>query len=132
MRQVKTARGKTLDMAALAKKNEDTKAVSNVPMNAKGDRLDSKGNVKTTVQTIARAQMDVKEAPEQVGLSNPKPSSKKAEEKIVGTPVELSRTVKSRDDGSSYEEIEYDDGSFETVDIIDTPQLKTTNKRKTS
>ena len=39
MRNTKTARGSMIDMAALAARHETTLAVSNVPMNARGDRL---------------------------------------------------------------------------------------------
>lgn len=116
MRQVKTARGKTLDMAALAKKHEDTRAVGNVPMNAKGDRLDAKGNVKATVQAITRTQLDLQEPKESVALSDPTPKQKSAKTSPPA-PVEISRELKTREDGSKYEEIEYDDGSIETIDI---------------
>ena len=54
MKSVKTALGRTIDMAALAQKYENERAVGNVPMNAKGDRLDNKGNVKETIQNISR------------------------------------------------------------------------------
>ena len=63
MKQVKTARGKVLDMASLAKKYEETRAVGNVPMNAKGDRLNKTGNVKATIQNVSRAQHDAIEPP---------------------------------------------------------------------
>ena len=56
MKRVKTARGKVIDMSAMAQKYENTRAVGNVPMNAKGDRLDKQGNVKQTIQTVSRVQ----------------------------------------------------------------------------
>lgn len=117
MRQVKTAKGKSLDMAALAKKHEDERAVSNVPINAKGDRLDEKGNVKATVQSIARAQMEMQSESEMVGLGKTASKSSKKQKDDPLLPVETSRTIKTRDDGSQYEEIEYDDGNIETIEI---------------
>lgn len=45
MAKYRTAQGKMLDMAALAAKNERTRAVSNQPVNARGDVIDSMGRV---------------------------------------------------------------------------------------
>lgn len=117
MKQVKTARGKVLDMAALAKKHEETRAVGNVLMNARGDRLDRKGNVKATVQAISQKQHELAQPKESVPLSNPTPTSKSKKVKETHEPVIMNSTEKTRDDGSKYIEIEYDDGSFETKDI---------------
>lgn len=41
----RTARGKMIDMAALATKNETTRAVSNLKLNARGDVVDSTNKV---------------------------------------------------------------------------------------
>lgn len=41
----KTARGKTVDMGALMLQNEQVRAVGNMEVNARGDRIDSKGNI---------------------------------------------------------------------------------------
>jgi hypothetical protein len=41
----RTAQGKTLDMAALVSKNETARAVGNMKVNARGDTIDSEGNV---------------------------------------------------------------------------------------
>lgn len=45
MAQYRSARGKTLDMGALMSKNERTRAVGNMKVNARGDTIDSNGNV---------------------------------------------------------------------------------------
>ncbi len=45
MGKYRTAQGKTLDMSALAAKNEKVRAVGNVPVNARGDTIDSFGNI---------------------------------------------------------------------------------------
>lgn len=41
----KTARGKIVDMGALMLKNEQVRAVGNMDVNARGDRIDAHGNV---------------------------------------------------------------------------------------
>lgn len=41
----RTAQGKTIDMAALAAKNEKTRAVGNMSVNARGDTIDAAGNI---------------------------------------------------------------------------------------
>ena len=123
MKKVKTARGKILDMAGLAKKYEETRAVGNVPMNAKGDRLDKTGNVKATIQNVSRAQHDAIEPPQSAPASEPIVTrNDPPKEEVMATapdpdPVIISEEEKTRDDGSVYMEIEYDDGSIETREI---------------
>ena len=41
----RTAQGRTLDMTALAAKNERARAVGNMKVNARGDTIDSEGKV---------------------------------------------------------------------------------------
>jgi hypothetical protein len=41
----KTAQGKRLDMSVLARKNERTRAVGNMSVNARGDTIDSQGRI---------------------------------------------------------------------------------------
>lgn len=41
----RTAQGRTLDMTALAAKNEKARAVGNMKVNARGDTIDSEGKV---------------------------------------------------------------------------------------
>jgi hypothetical protein len=45
MPSYRTAQGKSLDMAALAARNERTRAVGNMSVNARGDTIDAKGKV---------------------------------------------------------------------------------------
>lgn len=45
MKQYKTAQGKIVDMAALAAKNERTRAVGNMKVNGRGDTIDSNGKI---------------------------------------------------------------------------------------
>jgi hypothetical protein len=49
MAKYKTALGRTVDMAALAAKNERVRAVGNMKVNARGDTIDSMGNVVKSV-----------------------------------------------------------------------------------
>jgi hypothetical protein len=45
MSRYRTAQGKMVDMAALAARNEQTRAVGNMSVNARGDTIDSSGKV---------------------------------------------------------------------------------------
>jgi len=45
MASYRTAQGKSLDMAALAARNERTRAVGNMSVNARGDQIDAKGKI---------------------------------------------------------------------------------------
>jgi len=45
MTNYKTAMGKTVDMASIIAKNENTKAVGNMNVNARGDTIDAFGRV---------------------------------------------------------------------------------------
>ncbi len=45
MKNYKTAMGKVVDMAALAARNEHTRAVGNMRVNARGDTIDANGRV---------------------------------------------------------------------------------------
>ena len=54
MKTVKTRRGKTLNMAQLAAQNETARAISNVPINARGDIIDNRGNVKVPKEKISK------------------------------------------------------------------------------
>ena len=123
MRNIRTAKGKKLDMSALAKQHENVRAVSNVIMNARGDRLDAKGNVVKTVRAIAQKQHEIEEPPTMAPISNPT----KVEDAVKEAPAEQSiedtinivnQALKEREeDGTFYLEIEYDDGSMETREL---------------
>ena len=45
MKSYKSAMGKNVDMAALASRNEHTRAVGNMNVNARGDTIDANGRV---------------------------------------------------------------------------------------
>lgn len=115
--RVKSARGKIVDMAALAAKNETTRAVGNVPMNARGDRINPDGSVRVKAEDIARAAKNQKEEAKQVALSDPKPLRKAKRPETPVKPNIVNKATKTRDDGTKYVEIEYDDGSIETKEV---------------
>jgi hypothetical protein len=51
MANYRTAMGKTVDMAALTAKNEKTRAVGNMKVNARGDTIDAHGRILRTATT---------------------------------------------------------------------------------
>lgn len=89
-RSEELARGRIVDLGALAAQNEKTRAVGNVPMNARGDRLDAKGNVKTKVEDIARVTQTVKTTPKETAVSDPVPitSNSPQEQETIPEPFE--------------------------------------------
>ena len=56
------------------------------------------------------------EKPETVKVEQPK-AEPKVEPKKESKPTETKRTTRTRDDGTSYHEVEFSDGSMETIDI---------------
>ena len=120
MKRIKTARGKILDMGALATQNETTRAVSNVPVNARGDIIDNRGNIQIPREKISKEYYketvpgaDTVEA----SIKEEAPKKKPARSRKKTEPVEVNRELRERADGTMYEEIEYDDGSMEEVDV---------------
>lgn len=51
MANYRTAMGKMVDMAALTAKNEKTRAVGNMKVNARGDTIDAQGRIIRTATT---------------------------------------------------------------------------------
>jgi len=129
MKKVKTAKGRVIDMAAMVAANEAQRAVGNVHMNAKGDRLDKGGKVVATVQRVARTHADEAQPVVTAPISNPtknKTAVKTAPKVEEYEPAILTQNTKQREDGTVYIEVEYDDGSIETREL--TPEeLKTLN-----
>ena len=120
MKRIKTARGKILDMGALATQNETTRAVSNVPVNARGDIIDNRGNIHVPREKISKEYYketvpgaDTVEA----SIKEEAPKKKQTRSRKKTEPVEVNRELRERADGTMYEEIEYDDGSMEEVDV---------------
>lgn len=117
MKSVKTARGRTIDMAAMVAKNETTRAVSNLNMNARGDIIDSRGNVEIPKEKVSKEyyknnvpNADTKE----ISIKDPVDEDNKVE--VSDEPKEVSRKERKRDDGTTYYEVEYSDGSMDTIE----------------
>ena len=132
MKTVKTANGRVIDMSAIARQHEQERAVSNVPINAKGDVIDNRGKVVKTREQIKKEyykdtvpgaieEVSIKEEPLDAynddRLSTRKDAESLNEEVSLDGPIEVSRTERTRKDGSKYYEIEYADGSMEEVNI---------------
>lgn len=139
MKTIKTARGRTINMGQLASENEQARAVSNVPVNARGDIIDSRGKVKVPREKISKEYYrdnlqgieekvsikadevepiepvvteEVKE-PEPAPKPKPKAKAKPAPEPVVEEVTEIGRRQRTRDDGTTYWEVEFSDGSME-------------------
>ena len=145
MKTIKTARGKNLNMAQLAAQNEKQRAVSNVPINARGDIIDNRGNVKVTKENVQKEyyrdnlqgieeevsiKTDEVEPVEPVVTEEVKEPEPKPKPKAKPTPpapepveeekvVEIGRRQRTRDDGTPYWEVEFSDGSMEIEEDSD-------------
>lgn len=118
-----------IDMSALAAKNESAKAVGNVLMNARGDRLNPDGTIRWSAEEIARADAAQRTPPVQTPISDPKPIVQEPQpEPEIETEIDvptpkpepevIGRITRTREDGTKYVEIEYEDGSIETNELI--------------
>ena len=132
MKRVKTAKGRIIDMSALAAKNETTRAVSNLNMNARGDIIDNRGKVEISREKISKEyyknnvpgadkeEISIKEeetVAEKKPVETPKPAPKaKATPKAKEPVTEVSRRGRTRDDGTQYFEVEYSDGSMQDIE----------------
>ena len=129
MKTVKTARGRTIDMGALAEKNEKTRAVSNLNMNGRGDIIDNRGNVEIPREEIQKKfyknnvpgadtetvsiKAEETKTEEKTVAEEPKAPTKKQKDEVT----EVNKTARTRDDGTQYFEVEYSDGSMQDIDI---------------
>jgi hypothetical protein len=135
----KTSRGTPIDMEALRHANEHAVALGNMKVNAKGDMLGKGGEIiKTAKERIAPSHT----ARREVAKTSLKPSINKADvvkttEEVMEEPLEEvleelepTVTLKTRADGSQYNEIMYDDGSIVTEEVAPAPKKKTKTKSK--
>ena len=115
MKSVKTALGRTIDMSALAAKNEKVRAISNVPVNARGDIIDNRGNVKIPREKVSKEyyKNNVPGSDEQSISVKQEAGTKNKPVVDADRPIEVSRITRQRADGTSYDEVEYSDGSME-------------------
>lgn len=116
-RVYRSAKGQTVDMEALRKKNEDVIASGNMKVNAKGDELGPGGHVVRNVSERARAaQKTPKKTVEKASLK-PKITAKEERATEPAPKDEPTGEVKTREDGSQYMEIFDDEGNLETTEL---------------
>ena len=128
MREVITAKGKVLNMAALASANEKEIAVGNMDVNARGDVLKPgrRGEIIIKNEKVQQAYYEAsKPASEEVSIKQePKPvKAEKTQDKIKKTykkttkrtgidePGIVDRRTIEKPDGTMVEEIEFSDSS---------------------
>ena len=134
MREVITAKGKVLNMAALASANEKEIAVGNMDVNARGDVLKSgrRGEIVIQNEEVQQAYYDAtKPASEKVSIKQePVPvKAEKTQDKIKKTykkttkrtgidePGIVDRRTIEKPDGTMVEEIEFSDGSIKEEEV---------------
>jgi hypothetical protein len=108
MKQYRSAQGKTVDMAALAAKNERVRAVGNMKANARGDTIDSHGKVIVPVTQKVGQQY-------QATVGNRSAQPQKQKQSVPANPA------------LTKEEAELD--SF-TLDDLEVEQIKAKEKKK--
>lgn len=128
MKTAKTARGRDINMQTIISQNERVRAVSNVPVNARGDIIDSRGDVKVSRERVSNeyykgnvpgveTSVSIKEDSSDVEVVEEQtPAKRKKNSKPTG-PGEVTRQLRTRNDGSEYWEVEYDDGSMEEINV---------------
>ena len=131
----RTNKGKMIDMEAMRAANEQATAAGNMRVNAKGDEIKGGKVVKTAKERVA----PYYKAKTQTARTSIKPPIKKKDAQI-NTPVaeELPPEVaeeppvvklREREDGSTYNEIMYSDGSMETEEVSPAPKKKKAKKK---
>ena len=128
MKRIKTAKGQILDMAALAAKHEKTRAVSNLNLNARGDIIDNRNEVKVPREQISKEYyknnvpgadtktVSIKEDEKVDTVVKDTVNEKKQATKKESKVTEVSRKARTREDGTQYYEVEYSDGSMEDIE----------------
>ena len=135
MREVVTAKGKVLNMAALASANEKEIAVGNMDVNARGDVLKSgrRGEIIIKNEKVQQAYYEAtKPASEKVSIKQePRPvkQAEKIQSKVKKTynkitkrtgidePGIVDRRTIEKPDGTMVEEIEFSDGSIKEEEV---------------
>ena len=108
MKEVKTARGKILNILPLIKKNEQAVAVGNLNVNARGDLLGQGGKIVMSYKQREQGQPVTKVEQEIVGLAQ-------IEEEELKENPKLLKTFKRKN--KTYEEWEDEDGTIEEKEV---------------
>ena len=125
MREVKTNKGKTINMQELMDAKQETKAIGNMPVNARGDVVKGDVIIKP-YNEVTKTRQKIKERP-QVEEVNIKENFGDPEIKTDDTGQILNEY--EGEDGKMYQEIEFADGSIQVKEI---PSEKPLKKAKTS
>lgn len=121
----KTHRGEEFNMTAFVEKNGDTRALSNVSMNARGDIIDKNGKVKVKSGQISKGLSNVNDQRSKtVSLKEdsdtaPVQNTQVQADRVPQVAPTISATVVSEreiqtDNGPAIE-VEYSDGSLEII-----------------
>lgn len=111
MAQYRTAQGRTLDMSALAAKNERTRAVGNMKVNARGDTIDSQGKIIEPVTAKVTNQYS-----KTVGNASARPVTPRPQQTKPAEPV-LEEKLPTEED-------------FDSVDDVEIEQIKAQETQK--
>ena len=101
----RTAMGKTVDMAAILAKNEKTRAVGNMGVNARGDTIDAYGRIikPVTAKVNEAYGKTVGNRSAHVNKNTPKPKAKISFSNNIGcTPLAVQITNSSEGSNSNY------------------------------
>lgn len=132
MREVKTNKGRTINMQELSDAHQETRAIGNMPVNARGDVM--KGDViikpynevaKTRQAVIEKPQVEEVNIKENFG----DPDIATEEEKIDEGHILNEYEGK---DGKMYQEVEFADGSIQVREIKKEPVKSTTTTKTKS
>ena len=144
----RTAQGRPLDMAQLAAKNETTRAVGNMNVNARGDTIDSNGKIivpvtkkvgnryQNTVKNASSNRATAVAAPKQANA--PEVDAPVAETPVVTAPVEetiktpIQPQFESAFEEMSEEDLEFLEPTDEDLEIeeIKKAELEAKSKKK--
>ena len=128
MREVKTNKGRIINMQELSDMHQETRAIGNMPVNARGDVM--KGDVVIKPYSeVAKTRQVVAEKP-QVEEVNIKENFGNPEEVI--TKVDEGHILNEYEgkDGKMYQEIEFADGSIQVREIKTTTESSKKTKTK--
>lgn len=128
MREVKTNKGRIINMQELSDMHQETRAIGNIPVNARGDVV--KGDVVIKPYSeVAKTRQVVAEKP-QVEEVNIKENFGNPEE--VKTKVDEGHILNEYEgkDGKMYQEIEFADGSIQVREMKTTTESSKKNKTK--
>jgi hypothetical protein len=129
----RTAQGRPLDMAQLAAKNEKTRAVGNMNVNARGDTIDSHGKVITPVtRKVGNRYNNSVANPESNRARSTVRPKPEASPEVDSTPVQVAaeEPVESIFDEMTDEDLEFLEPSDEDLEIEEIKKAETAKAKK--